>query len=308
MSDEALRALERQILAEPTQHDLRRQHARLLQRAGDEDRALAALDLAWRLGAEELWTELAPALEARRKRVAGMTLCYVPGGPFAMGADDQDADAAPLHLVHLSAHYVAEEPLQRGNVEGWLRRDQWPFIDDGPYRERNIQWHLAQPVLGTHSQALDAIATLDRTAQVDGLTGRWAMITEAQWERVFRAALLRKDGLSPYGPRLDRERPEWTADRYDPAAYGAGPRRDPTGPALRATSATGPSGGRSTFTEGDPWVVRGVPGLPPELRPLYREAAREDGYFEVQGRWGSRWVPHEQNVAVRAVFLPGPAA
>lgn len=289
MSDSELRALERQILAAPSQLDLRWQHARLLQRIGEEDRALGALDLAWRLGADELWAELRPALEARRRVVGGLTLCWVPGGPFAMGADDLDADAAPLHVVHLSAFYVTERPITRADVAHTLPRDQYPFnVPAGPFREGAIESFLSYPL--TPSSQVERVAAVESLPVPDGLAGRWSLITEAQWERVFRAALVTKDGHSPYGPKLDPQRPEWTADRYDAAAYGDGaPRRDPTGPA-----------------EGAQRVVRGVPGLPLTLRAVYREAATDDGSFEVPSTWwGHRTVRHEQGVAVRAVFLPG---
>lgn len=288
MTDQALRVLERQILAEPAQLDLRRTHAQLLARAGDEDRALGALDLACRLGADDLWDELRARLEARRRTVGALTLCYVPGGPFAMGAERLDADAAPLHLVHLSAFYVAREPLTRAGLPSSQRQDGWPWtLAPGPQRDLLMESVLRQPVTSDHPGALAVIEELRQTAPVEGLSGRWALISEAQWERVFRAANVRKDGLSPYGPRLDALRPEWTADRYDSAGYGDGPRRDPTG-----------------APDGDLWVVRGVPGLPPDIQPVYREAARDDGGFEVGGFLRRRRVRHEHGIAVRPVFQP----
>lgn len=85
MTDDALRATERALVTEPADLELRRRHARLLQRAGQAERALSALDLAWRLGADELWDELKAALDARAVRAGGLELRYIPAGPFVMG-------------------------------------------------------------------------------------------------------------------------------------------------------------------------------------------------------------------------------
>lgn len=66
-------------------------------------------------------------------------------------------------------------------------------------------------------------------------------------------------------------------------------------------------------------VMRGVPGLPPPVRALYREAATFDVRFEVEHaspgrtvgpgrppapRSGWEWVRHEGPVNVRPVLVP----
>lgn len=285
MSDAALRELEREVLGRPADVDLRRRHVALLRRAGEEDRAVAALDLAWRLGADELWPELEAELARRRRQVGPITLCYVPGGPFVMGADDQDEDAAPAHLVHLSPFYVAAGPLTLGALRGsgvasWYG-EEWLARVDESLRERI----LAQDHALTHDEAARGVEHLAGAVDV-GLAGRWALISEAQWERVFRAGHWRRDGASPYGARPCGA--EWTQDRYDPGAYAGGARRDPTGPA-----------------KGDLRVVRGAASnLPPPLFASYREAARTGGSFDVGRGGATRWVRNEPGIRARPVFLP----
>ncbi|MBX3468522.1 MAG: hypothetical protein KF878_16740 [Planctomycetes bacterium] len=285
MSDAALRELEREVLGRPADVDLRRRHVALLRRAGEDERAVAALDLAWRLGADELWPELEAELARRRRQAGPITLCYVPGGPFVMGADDQDDDAAPAHLVHLSPFYVAAGPLTGAALRGsglfaWMREDWLARLP-----ERALEQTLSHAYPLTHDHAERAVEYLAGGAFDVGLPGRWALITEAQWERVFRAALGRPDGASPYGAKPCGA--EWTQDRYDPAAYGGGPRRDPPG-----------------STTGELRVVRGAAGLPPPLFATFREAARIDGTFDVGKGTTSRWVRHEPGVHARPVFLP----
>ena len=284
MSDADLRALEREILHEPADLDLRRRHARALQRAGDEERAVGALDLAWRLGAEELWDELRAALDARLLLVRGVAMCYVPGGPFAMGADDKDDDAKPMHLVHLSPFYVARQPLSWAPLVGWEQQDRhWQLT-------RSHERHLAMVAALTHDEAVAAVGYLGRAATLEGAPrGRWSLISEAQWERVARAGYGRPDGANPYGVMLDPRRPDWTLDAYDPDAYRDGARRDPL--------AVGDAAALR--------VVRGVPGLPPPLQATYREAARPDGSFEVGGWLRGRVVRHEESLVVRPVLAPG---
>ena len=279
MSDEALRRLERALALDPDRLELRRQHVQLLRRTGDEERALAAIDLAWRLGAEELWDELVAGLQARRLRVGGVELAWVPGGPFVMGSHDMDQDAAPPHLVELSSFYVALSPLTYGDLLEWEQAQPWWGTNEWMRR-------LALST-ETHARATSAVAHLERTARPPGLAGSWAVISEAQWERVFRAAHLRPDGVSPYGVRRAERAAEWTRDGYDPEWYSSAPRLDPVSPA-----------------GGELFVVRGAPGLPEPHWALFREAARADGRFQVGGLVRTRWVQHEHGIAVRPVFEP----
>lgn len=291
MSDEELRRLEREIAVAPHQLELRRQHALLLTRLGREEDALAALDLAWRLGADELWDELQARLAARRVQITGIALGWVPGGPFAMGSEELDDDCAPVHVVELSGFWVCERALAYARMETWSHYPSWARRD-WPGRQ---QW-LETPISMTREMALDALAFLNKEAFAPGLSGTWAFPTEAQWERVFRASYLRPDGVCPYGAARSRqEMPEWTRDRYHPDWYGRSPRRDPTGPAADESHA-------QTF------VVRGIPYLPDPEFALYRDAAKPDGSFDVGDEGGStRWLTHEHGIALRPVFIPASA-
>lgn len=289
MSDEELRRLEREIAVAPHRLELRRQQALLLLRHGREDEALSALDLAWRLGADELWDELQARLAARRIDLGRFSLGWVPGGPFAMGSEELDADTSPVHLVELSGFWIADRPLPWGSVERWSGFPEWSRHRDWPGKE---QW-LQMSVSFTRDQALDVLGYLERELRPEGVAGRWAIPTEAQWERALRACYLRPDGACPYGAlRSKHEMPEWTADRYHPDWYARSPRRDPTGPAAHDSHA-------QTF------VVRGVPFLPDPEYALYREAAKTDGSFDVGEPGGrTRWLQHEHGIALRPVFLP----
>lgn len=273
MSDEALRRVERALATEPTSLDLRRQHARVLARAGFDDRALAALDLAWRLGAEELHDELQAQLAARRIEVGAMTLCYVPAGPFVMGSEEYDPDGAPPHLVELSAFYMAATTLTYRSLEAWEGRPAWY----GP----GAPW----PVILEWGRVAEALGHLSAASPPPGMRGRFALPTEAQWERVFRAAYLRSDGVSPYGVRRPERGPEWLADYFDAGYYDHSPRHDPTGP-----------------EQGELRAVRGVPAIPDPQYAVFREAARFDAQFPVGRR--ERWVPRRGGIYCRAVFVP----
>lgn len=249
MTDDALRATERALASAPADLELRRRHARQLQRAGAPvERTRAALDLAWRLGADELWDELQAGLDGRARKVGPVELRWVPAGPFVLGSDAHDEDAAPARLVELSAFYMAPRALCCGDLRGtrlWV-----PWMKD---RLATRYWIHDL----THARS-----TLQAVSVGRGLaTDAFQLPSEARWERVFRARLLRRDGRSPYG--VEPVGPEWTADRYAP--YPAVAAKDPCA------------------VEGELQVVRGVPLRPPH-DVLYREAARPDGSFDVAER------------------------
>jgi formylglycine-generating enzyme required for sulfatase activity len=279
VSDEDLRTLARAIALAPDSLELRRQHVHLLRRAGDEEAALAALDLAWRLGADEVGDELQAGLQARRLEVApGLVLRWVPAGPFVMGTADLDADAAPPHLVELSGFWIGERALTWRSLQGWSGFQTWRAGNDAL-----LDWHVTA---GSWAQAREIVAHLERTCELPGLGGRWSLPSEAQWERAFRAAYLRPDGTSPYGVLRAPDVPEWIADAWAPDWYARSPRLDPAGPG-----------------EGELRVVRGAPGLPDPEWALFREAASLDGQFQVGGLLRTRWVRHEGGIALRPVFV-----
>jgi len=280
VSDRELREVERELATTPSSLDLRRRHARLLARAGRGDAALDALDLAWRLGAADLWDELRAGLDERRVQVAGLELRYVPGGPFVMGRPDFDADAAPAHLVTLSPFYVSARTLSWWALLEWpevARRRPW-LLETAPEHRAKYSYPVARGV----DEVRAALDFLNGARGADGLRAL-TLPSEAQWERAHRAALLTPDGSNPYG-LSDHDAPEWTADRYDAAAYDRGPGRDP-----------------APAAEGELHVVRGIPGLPARERLTYREVASADGQFPFHGMVFTRWARGEVGVRARVV-------
>lgn len=285
MSDAELRACERELDFDPVNLELRLRHARLLQREDAGTAALDALDLAWRLGANEVYEELSALLEAQTIRLEVCELRYVPGGPFVMGADDFDADASPPHLVQLSPFWITREVLSYDILDGYRGSDEWMLrLGEPQYR---TYWTHA-PFHGTWEQMDEALRHMGEVHGPPGLKGGYALPSEAQWERATRAALLRPDGRNPYGLEADSG-PQWVRDYYDPNYYERSPSFDPQGPAA-----------------GKERVVRGVFEVPASHYAIYREAADAAGEFRVQGgltRMGfGRRVRYEGVIASRAVF------
>ncbi len=284
MTDDGLRATERALVTAPADLELRRRHARQLQRAGaPAERTLAALDLAWRLGADEVWDELQAGVAGRALRLDPLELRYVPAGPFVLGGDDGDEDEAPARLVELSAFHMAARPVTRASVQGTRLWADWM---------RNMAEYPVDATLFEFAgTAVEAVAA---RAKAGGLHGRVSLASEAQWERVARASLLRPDGENPYGvvftPML-----EWTADTYQPDAFVHAAAKDPV--------EARPSELR---------VVRGPPLAEPH-HARYREAAALDGQFVVEnagagllrrtlGLGRTYAVRAEEGLAVRVVL------
>lgn len=256
MSDARLRNLERELTLDPARLDLVEEHARLLDRAGRQDEALAALDLAWRLGRQDLEAELRDLLAARRVTLGSVTYCYIPAGPFLMGCERGDADEAPAHVVRLSAFYMAERTLLWSDLEGWSGLD--------PTEVRNMPyWRGQHATTLPFDRARAALTALSR-----GLGGRPSLRlpTEAQWERARRAGVL-TPGRNVYGVDAGLGA-EWTSDFYDSTYYDHSARHDPTGPAL-----------------GEDLVARGAFEGPEFVRrATYRESVDRDGNFEAVER------------------------
>lgn len=286
MSDAELRALERELSVNPISLEQRRRHARLLQRAGDEERSLAALDLAWRLGAEDLFQELQDLLEAWSIDLGFLRLRYVPGGPFVMGIDDFDDDAAPPHLVNLSPFWISETALTYEVLAGYQGEDSWfRSLGQSVAEEAGSYW-LGRVCTVDHGRARSLAQHLSRVHLPPGRSGRYELPSEAQWERATRAALLRPDGKNPYGLAQDSQ-PQWTNDHYHPRYYQVSPSFDPQGPGA-----------------GTERVVRGISAVPPSHYAIYRDSADESGTFRVGGRSGyAKAVQLEGGLATRVVFL-----
>ncbi len=204
-----------------------------------------------------------------------------------MGSDELDMDARPAHLVTLSAFYISREPLTSRPLE--YMNDSWPLVPRDPKHEHYRQKALDEPVLNLdYTGAVAAIAYIESVYGLDP-EGKWALPAEAQWERVFRAAHLRRDGACPYGVVANSRVPEWADDAYDADAYGPGPRRDP----LVARS------------DAELRVVRGVTSLPPPHFAIYREASLATIGFElVDGGGALKSADPYHGIGVRLIFVP----
>lgn len=290
MSDARLRNLERELLLDPAHMDLHAEHARVLERAGRADEALAALDLAWRLGRLDLEPELRERLQARRVVEGGLGFRYIPAGPFLMGSDAGDSDEAPAHLVRLSAFHVAERVVIWGDLESWsgLRG----------HDEHMLRYSRDRAVTSfAFNRVQDALIGLSESRRPG--KPRYQLLTEAQWERVRRVSLLGAGAASIYGIDVG-DPPEWTADFYDSTTYDRGPCQDPAGP-----------------PGGEDLVVRGsFPGASFVQRATYRESADAAGSFEGHDRahpWkaaglrrhAARRLPSLMGIAFRPAFGAG---
>ncbi len=109
-------------------------------------------------------------------RESGMTLIYVPGGKYLLGAEDVGVDAKPPHRVELDPFWIGKYPVTN---EQYAK-----FLDANPEHREPRCWanenfnRQDQPVVGVDWE--DALAYC-----------RWADLelpTEAQWEAAARGA------------------------------------------------------------------------------------------------------------------------
>jgi hypothetical protein len=306
VSDARLRNLERELTLDPARVDLVLEHARLLERAGRADEALASLDLAWRLGRQDLEAELGALLAARSVTHGTLTYRYIPAGPFLMGSERGDSDEAPAHIVRLSAFYMAERLLRWSDFDGWDA--SLPLEDSGftPEEVRSMPYWRDQLVSGLSFHRVQLVlAGLGTSA--GGRPGLRPP-TEAQWERVRRARVL-TPGRNVYGVDVGvgvtgdgSPNAEWTSDFYDSTSYDRAARLDPTGPTL-----------------GEDIAVRGAFDGPAFVkRATYRESVDRDGNFEAferttkflglfEGRGAGRRLPPVMGLHLRPCFPAAPA-
>ncbi len=188
---------------------------------------------------------------------------WIPPGPFTMG-DGEDGDC-PAHRVELTQGYwIGKYPVTQAQYQAVMRKNPSRFKKvgkDAPVE--NVSWEDAQ----AFCEKLSALSEKEGGAP-DGM--RYALPTEAQWERACRAGLntpfsigdgenisselANFDGNHPYGkakkgPYLEKTTPvgnyppnpwglydmhgnvwEWCADWYAEDYYHESPKQDPKGP------------------------------------------------------------------------------
>lgn len=212
--------------------------------------------------------------------VEGETVA-IPGGTFAMGCDDCDADEAPVHTVTLSAFTIDRYEVTVGQYTACVEAGAC----EAPLGEVGGEHH---PVTGLAYDEVEAFCA-------------WrgmSVPTEAEWEFAARGDDGRRypwgdaapdctlaaqractGGLEPVGGHPSGESPfgvadlsgnawEWVSDYYDPDYYVDSPTENPPG---------GPAGGLRTVRGVDLWSDAGV------LRASNREYAIPDGRSVVVG-------------------------
>jgi formylglycine-generating enzyme required for sulfatase activity len=141
-------------------------------------------------------------------------LCFVPGGPFAMGMREEDVSAVarefglpeawlrkacPLHEAEVAAFEIARFPVTQG---------EWAlFVAETGHPDRPAFWRGPAPPPGRESHPVWGISWDAVLAYCDWLsvrTGlRWRVPTEPEWEKAARGS----DGRAyPWGARFDPRR------------------------------------------------------------------------------------------------------
>lgn len=180
---------------------------------------------------------------------SGVEFVRIPAGEFAMGSDEEDDDARPVHRVRVASFSISRCEVTREQYARFLKAASRP---EPPHWKDDRFNAPGQPVLAvTYDEALAFC--------------RWAggrLPTEAEWEYAARGtdgrrypwgneepdksrAVFHLDvgfggtrdtgsvpaGASPFGV-LDMAGNlfEWCADWYDGGYYSRSPRENPAGP------------------------------------------------------------------------------
>jgi len=193
---------------------------------------------------EQARMELLPETNKRR-------MIHIPGGPFTMGGDDEDApdNERPSHLVHISSFYMDTYPV--------TNQDYREFVNCTG-QTTPIHWQRGTYPTGLARHPVVNVSWYDAKAYADWMDAR--LPTEAEWEKAARGT---DERLYPWGIRfVDGERCnsnnmvgttlpvdefplgrssygiwdmsgnvyEWCADYYEESYYRFSPASNPKGP------------------------------------------------------------------------------
>jgi formylglycine-generating enzyme required for sulfatase activity len=299
------------------------QIATLLENEGNREGAATVLDRAFAIEPSD-----AKIIEARRRVLdslavteEGVVFRYVPAGTFLMGSLDGDPDELPRHPVYLDAFWIAECPTEIDAYRRWAARASHQMDSfESRLRER-LRYGYSDRARGqeeTTAEPRPAVAVRweEAVAIANALsttTVRYALPTEAQWEKAARGG--RIQARYPWGDEPPYERAdcqrfgqfaiqpvrafppndyglyamsgglwEWTADWYQSDYYVGSPDANPAGPEQ----------GRERVLRGGSWA-----DCAEAVRVSYRISLPVDGD-------GARFRTNSPNIGFRLCRLAVP--
>ncbi len=239
-----------------------------------------------------LWTGAVPVRGADGRwspaEEHGVVFVLLPGGRFAMGAEDGDADERPMREVTLSPFLLAKHELTRAQWERIAGRDPSAFTNEAHGTDfltrlqpvETVSWYEGSRLLTRLGLQLPSEAQWEYAARA-GTTGPWSH--GDTWSLAWGNTTAEPDGFDAFPAPVGTYPPnpwglfemhgnvwEFCADTYGP--YPAGPARDPLRDepgALYRTNRGGswgndPHAARSAFRgRSDPHVRGSYLGLRP---------------------------------------------
>ena len=188
-------------------------------------------------------------------------MVLVPAGEFAMGSEEGNPDALPVHTVYLDSYYLDRYEVTNAQYQGFVtatRRTQSRFTDDSNFNDprqpvAGVTWSDAGDYCEWAGLRLPTEAEWEKAARgVDGLTYPWgngspdgthANFADVNSEFAWRDSSTDDGysftapvgsypaGASPYGVYdLAGNLWEWLADWYGENYYAISPGSNPQGP------------------------------------------------------------------------------